>query len=57
MSARTAAVASRHGRSVRRPGASVAKQPPSEKRVHLKYGRDDVAAHSARIRGIAPQDR
>jgi len=40
-----------------RPGASVAKQPPSEKRVHLKYGRDDVAAHSARIRGIAPEDR
>jgi len=40
-----------------RPGASVAKQPPSDKRIHLKYGREDVAAHSARIRGIAPPDR
>jgi hypothetical protein len=40
-----------------RPGISVARQPPSDKRVHLKYPRDEVAAHSARIRGIEPEDR
>jgi hypothetical protein len=40
-----------------RPGACVVKQPASDKRVHLKYGVDDVAAHSARIRTILPEDR
>ena len=37
---------------VRRP-----KQPPSDKRVHLKYSLDDVAAHSARLRDIPPEKR
>ena len=41
----------------RRPGVSVAKDPPSDKRVHLKYSLEDVAAHSARLRGIPPQER
>jgi hypothetical protein len=41
----------------RRPGASVEKQPPSDKRVHLKYSLDDVAAHSAKLRDIPPQER
>jgi uncharacterized protein len=40
-----------------RPGVSVARQPPSDKRVHLKYSRDDVAAHSARIKAVAPETR
>ncbi|MGB8402199.1 DUF1272 domain-containing protein, partial [Bradyrhizobium sp.] len=41
----------------RRPGASVAKQPTSDKRVHLKYSFEDTAAHSARLRDIPPRDR
>ena len=40
-----------------RPGVSLAKQPASTKRVHLSYGLDDIAAHSARIRDIAPEER
>jgi hypothetical protein len=40
-----------------RPGVSVGKHPPSDKRVHLKYSLDDLAAHSARIRDIAPEQR
>ena len=40
-----------------RPGLSVAKRPPSDKRVHLSYSLDDIAEHSARIRGIAPEKR
>ena len=40
-----------------RPGVSVEKHPPSDKRVHLKYSLDDIAAHSARIREIPPEDR
>jgi hypothetical protein len=30
-----------------RPGACVTRQLPSDKRVHLKYSLDDIAAHSA----------
>ena len=41
----------------RRPGVSVAKQPPSDLRVHLKYSLEDIAAHSARLRDIAPEER
>jgi hypothetical protein len=40
-----------------RPGLSVAKRPPSTKRVHLSYSRAEIAAHSARIKDIAPEDR
>ena len=40
-----------------RTGACVTKQPPSDKRVHLKYPLDDVAAHTARIRDVPPQGR
>jgi len=40
-----------------RPGVSVTKQPPSTQRVHLKFSRDDVEAHSARIWTIAPDGR
>jgi hypothetical protein len=40
-----------------RPGLSVEKRPPSAKRVHLSYGLDDIAGHSARIKHIAPADR
>jgi uncharacterized protein len=40
-----------------RPGLSVAKRPPSAKRVHLSFSRDELAPHIARIKDIAPQDR
>jgi hypothetical protein len=36
---------------------SVAKHPPSDKRVHLKYALDDIAAHSRAIRNIPPEQR
>lgn len=37
-----------------RPGLSAEKRPPSDKRVHLHYSREDLAAHSARIKDIDP---
>jgi len=40
-----------------RPGLSVAKRAPSTKRVFLSYTREDIAAHSQRIRNIPPEDR
>jgi uncharacterized protein len=40
-----------------RPGLSVAKRPPSTKRVHLSYGLDEIARHSSRIRNIPPEKR
>ena len=40
-----------------RPGACVARQPPSAKRVHLSFSVEEVAAHSARIRDIPPEER
>jgi hypothetical protein len=40
-----------------RPGLSVAKRPPSDKRVHLSYSTEDISAHSARIRNIPPDKR
>jgi hypothetical protein len=40
-----------------RPGVSIQKHPPSAERVHLKYSHDDLAAHSARISNIPPEDR
>jgi uncharacterized protein len=40
-----------------RPGLSVAKRPASTRRVHLHYSLEDIAAHSARIKGIDPAER
>ena len=40
-----------------RPGATLANRPASSKRVHLRYSHDDIAAHSRRIRDIAPEYR
>jgi len=40
-----------------RPGISAEKQPPSDERVHLKFDLDDVAANTARIRNIPPEQR
>jgi hypothetical protein len=40
-----------------RPGVSLAKQPASTDRVHMKYTREDVAALSARVRDIDPSRR
>jgi hypothetical protein len=40
-----------------RPGLSVAKRPPSSKRVLLSYSPSDIAAHISRIKDIAPENR
>ena len=40
-----------------RPGLSVAKRPPSTRRVHLAYAPDEIAAFGARLRGIPPERR
>ena len=40
-----------------RPGVCTTKQAPSDKRVHLKYSVEDVAAHCARVRDVAPERR
>jgi hypothetical protein len=40
-----------------RPGLSVEKRPPSDKRVHLSWNLDELAEHSARIRDIPPEQR
>ena len=40
-----------------RPGLSVAKRPPSSKRVHLSYTPDDIESLSKKIRDIAPEQR
>jgi uncharacterized protein len=40
-----------------RPGVCVAKHLPSDKRVHLKYALDDIAALSRAIRDIPPEQR
>lgn len=40
-----------------RAGLSVAQRPPSGKRVLLRYCREDIAAHSRRVRDIPPEDR
>ena len=40
-----------------RPGVCTSNQTPSDKRVHLKYSLEDVAAHCARIRDVAPEKR
>jgi hypothetical protein len=40
-----------------RPGVSRAKQLPSDRRVHLKYPRDDIAAFAERIKAIDPVKR
>ena len=33
------------------------KAAPSDKRVHLKYSLEDVAAHCARVKDIPPEER
>ena len=40
-----------------RPGLSVGKRPPSDKRVHLSYSLQDIQAHSERIAAIPPEQR
>jgi hypothetical protein len=30
---------------------------PSDKRVHLKYSLEDIAAHCGRLKDIPPQER
>lgn len=40
-----------------RPGLSLAKRPPSSKRVRLSYSLDEIAGHASRIKAIPPEDR
>jgi hypothetical protein len=40
-----------------RPGVSLAHQPASTQRVHLKYDRSDIVAFSARVKDIPPAQR
>jgi len=40
-----------------RQGLSVAKRPASATRVRLSYSPEDIAAHTARIKDIPPEDR
>jgi uncharacterized protein len=37
-----------------RPGVSRSKQPPSTRRIHLKYPRDNIAAFVERVKDIEP---
>ena len=40
-----------------RAGVSTAQQPGSTKRRSLQYSREDIAAFSAEMRGIPPEER
>src|SRR5258708_34358147 len=40
-----------------RPGLTVAKRPPSDKRRALGYSREDIAAPSQPIKDMAPEHR
>ena len=40
-----------------RPGLSLAQRPASTERVHMSYGEDEVAAFSAQLRHVPPQQR
>ena len=40
-----------------RPGVCRVIQTPSDKRMHLKYSLEDIAAHAARLWNIPPQER
>jgi hypothetical protein len=40
-----------------RPGLSLTQRPASTQRVHLSHSLEDIAAHSARVRGIEPAKR
>ena len=41
----------------RRPGVSLAKQPASDQRVHLKYDRANIVEFAAGVRAIPPEKR
>lgn len=43
--------------TVRRPGVCLADDPASNRRVHLKYPNEEVAAFVAGIRDIPPRER
>ena len=40
-----------------RTGICVSKQPPSDKRVYLKKGAEEIEALSTQLKNIAPEDR
>ena len=44
-------------KTARRPGVSLAHQPASTTRVHLKHDKADIAAFSAATKDVAPVDR
>ena len=44
-------------RTAWRPGLSTTERPPSAKRVRLSYTPEEIAAFSARVAGVAPDQR
>jgi hypothetical protein len=40
-----------------RAGLSVSKRPPSTRRVHLSYSREEIASLAERVRDIPPENR
>jgi hypothetical protein len=44
-------------RTERRPGVSIGRQPASNKRVHLKWDRPELAQFVATVRDVKPPDR
>jgi hypothetical protein len=40
-----------------RPGLSLAKRPASDKRVHLSYSSDTIAALSLKLKNVPPEKR
>ncbi|CCD99570.1 DUF1272 domain-containing protein [Bradyrhizobium sp. STM 3809] len=40
-----------------RPGVCTVKQVPSDKRVHLKFAAEDVAAFVVGVKDVAPENR
>lgn len=44
-------------RTARRANVSLAHQPASTQRVHLKWSKDDIAAFVAGLRGVPPEQR
>ena len=40
-----------------RAGVCTVNQPPSDKRVHLKFTADEIGVHVAQIKGVPPEAR
>jgi len=43
--------------TARRDGVSLGHQPPSDKRIHTKYSREEITAFAESVRSVAPAAR